>query len=493
MQRRFGLPVRLLVAAAVVGLVSTGGTFAGVNALTIGFGFLVTVLLLSLWGGMRVGAASSIIATGCFNYYFLPPTHTFTIADPANWVALSTFLVTAIVTSRLVTAARIQATTAEARRRELETLYGLSIDLFTATNRTGALGEAAGRALSMLGARAGGLVLFDGSPFRQKLVWWTGERGDEVEDMIAGVGRHKEAVAIPSPYGQDVYVPLAVGGKTTGALVARGASASREALDSVGRLVSLAIERERFIEERAHLQALEESDSLRTSLLRAVSHDLTTPLTSISIRTETLKRAAAAHPDLAESVDAIAAETMRLRRRIDNLLAMARLEAGRLVPRPEPTPPGDLFRAIRESLPPVFDSRPVTVRVEPECPDAFVDPSLALEIFVNLVENAHRASPPGASLELVARRHPIEADKIRFEVIDEGPGIAGLPLADSTADGSSSEAGDLPRRGLGLEIARSLTAASGGTLSIANRPSGKGTLARVDLPAARIPEEVETP
>jgi two-component system sensor histidine kinase KdpD len=341
----------------------------------------------------------------------------------------------------------------------------------------------------MLGARAGGLVLFDGSPFRQNVVWWTGERGDEVEDMIAGVGRHKETVAIPSPYGQDVYVPLAVGGKTTGALVVRGASATRATLDSVGRLVALAIERERFIEERAHLQALEESDALRTSLLRAVSHDLTTPLTSISIRTESLKRGTSDRPDLAEAVDAIGTETLRLRRRIDNLLAMARLEAGRLVPRPEPTPPGDLFRAIRESVPPVFESRPVAVRVEAPCPDAFVDPSLALEIFVNLVENAHRASPPGAQLELVARRHPIEPDKIRFEVIDEGPGIAGLPLADAPANGATAESGDLPRRGLGLEIARSLTVASGGTLSIANRASGHGTVARVDLPACRLPEE----
>ncbi|MBI2213832.1 MAG: DUF4118 domain-containing protein [Acidobacteria bacterium] len=493
MRRRVGLAKRLTAAAATVASVTWAGKLAGVNELTIGFAFLIAVLLLSLWGGGRAGAAASLIATACFNFFFIPPFYTFTIADPANWVALGTFLVTAVITSRLVTAARVQATTAEARRTELEALYGLSIDLFTATNRTGALGEAAGRALSMLGAGAGGLVLFDGSPFRQNVIWWTGERGDEIEDMIAGVGRHKETVAIPSPFGQDVFVPLTVGGKTTGALVVRGSSASREALDSVGRLVALAIERERFIEERAHLQALEESDALRTSLLRAVSHDLSTPLTSISIRTESLKRQATAQPELAEAVDAIGSETIRLRRRIDNLLAMARLEAGRLVPRPEPTPPGDLFRAIRESVPPVFDSCHVAVRVEPDCPDAFVDPSLALEIFVNLVENAHRASPPGAAIELIARRHPIEPQQVRIEVIDDGPGIAGLALADAPANLSTAETGDLPRRGLGLEIARSLTTASGGSLSIANRASGRGTVARVDLPAATLAEEVSEP
>src|SRR5207253_2871041 len=132
------------------------------------------------------------------------------------------FLVTSVVVSRLVIAARIQAERAEQRRMELETLYGLSIDLFTATNRVGALGEAAGRALTLLGAREGGLVLFDGSPYRQKVIWWLGEKPDEIEDLIAGVGRHKEPREFPQPLGREVYLPLLVGGKTTGALVARG-------------------------------------------------------------------------------------------------------------------------------------------------------------------------------------------------------------------------------------------------------------------------------
>src|SRR5213592_2353041 len=98
---------------------------------------------------------------------------------------------------------------------------------------------------------------------------------------------------------------------------------------------------------------------------------------------------------------------------------MARLEAGRAKPRREPTPPADLFRAARENLAQVFAARPVTVHVDADCPDANVDPSLALEILVNLVENAHRVSPPGAPIELVARRHPIDADKLRIEVLED--------------------------------------------------------------------------
>lgn len=466
-----------------VGVLSIAAlTFLGksidLNATTIGFVFLVVVLLLSMWGGLALGLAMSILATACFNFFFLPPFYTFTIEEPANWIALSAFLVTSIVVGRLVVQARRQAERAEARRKEIEALYSLSMDLFTATTRIGPLGEAAGRALTLLGAAAGGLILFeDANSYRQQVVWWTGERGDEVEDVVAGVGRHHRPIRLPSRFGTDFYLPLVLGGPATGVLVARGARASQEALESVARLVAIAVEREKYIEESAHLEALREGDALKTSLLRAISHDLTTPLTSISIRTEALKRHAAADSELAGDVEGIAQETSRLRRRIGGLLAMARLEGGAVRPRPEPTPPGDLFRAVRENLPRIFESRPVIARVEPGSPDAYVDPSLALEVIVNFVENADGVSPPGAPLELSARTHPIDPGQVRIEVLDRGPGL-GEPDARRVASST-----DLPRRGLGLEIARSLAAASGGSIGLAKRPGG-GAIARLDLPAA---------
>jgi two-component system sensor histidine kinase KdpD len=380
--------------------------------------------------------------------------------------------------NRLVVAARALAQKAEQRRNEIEALYALSVDLFAATNRVGALGEAAGRALQLLGARGGGLVVFEGAgTYRQNVVSWAGEKPEEIEDVIAGVGRHKEPLELPSPLGRDVYLPLFVGGRTSGVLVARGTTASKKALESAARLVALAVERERFIEQNAHMQALRESEALKTSLLRAISHDLTTPITAMTIRTESLRRRAGDDRDVRDDVDSIAEETSRLRRRIDNLLAMARLEAGKAKPRREPTPPADLFRAARENLPLVFAARPVPVHVDAECPDADVDPSLALEILVNLLENAHRVSPPGAPVELLARRHPLDAGKLRIEVLDRGPGVPpGVT--------------DVAQRGLGLEIARSLAAANGGSIGLAPRPGG-GTVARIDFPAALLAPAAE--
>lgn len=293
-----------------------------------------------------LGIAASVGATAAYNYFFIPPLHTFRIDDPRNFMALAVFLVWSLIVTRLVVAAREQA--ADAERRRLE-------------------GEAS-----------------------------------------------------------------------------------------------------------AHIDLLRQSDAFKTSLLRAVSHDLTTPLTAIRIHTQSLKRHAAAAPELANVVNAIDDETARLHRRIDNLLTMARLEAGRFTPHPEPTPPADIFHSVRESLPLVFASRPVTISVERDCPDAYVDPSLVLEIVVNLVENAHRAAPAGAALELTAK---CVEGRVLLEVLDRGPGIA----ADA----------DVAQRGLGLEIARGLTAASNGTFTLVNRAGG-GALARVELPAAVMPDVEET-
>src|SRR3954447_3101402 len=312
-----------LIAAVSIAGVTAIGRFFAVAPNTVGFLYLIAVLLLSVSGGLLIGTLSSIVAALCYNFFFFPPLYTLNIEKPENWYSLAAFFIAAVIGSRLVAA--------------------------------------------------------------------------------------------------------------------------------------------------GHLQAVRESEELKTSLLRAISHDLTTPNTAMSIRTESIRRRAGADSDLLEDVNSIAEETARLRRRIDNLLSMARLEAGKARPHREPAPPADLFRAARENLPMV----PMTVHVEDDCPDANVDPSLTLEILVNLIENAHRASPPNAPIELAASKHPEREDMLRMEVRDRGPGIP-----PRVADG------DVAQRGLGLEIARSFAAANGGRLEYAPREGG-GTIARIDLPAVR--------
>lgn len=483
--------VAWLIAIAGTAAVTAAGRWLQLNPQTIGFAFLIIVLLASLRGGLLTGVVASIAATLCYNFFFFPPLYTFVIHDDSNWVALAAFLVTSVVVSRLVLAAQTQGRRAEERRAELETLYSLSVDLFSVARRVGAVGEAAGRALTLLGAREGGLVVLDGP--RQNILHWTGERNDGIADRIAAARQSEAPLEIASSLGHDVYLPLVIGGETSGVLVARGTRASTAALVSASRLVALALERERLLEKSAHVEALRQSEELKTSLLRAISHDLTTPLTAITIHTEALRRKASADEELRASVGGITSETGRLRRRIDNLLAMARLEAGRTMPHPEPTPPADLFRAARENLPLVLESRRVIVHVDDDCPDVYADPSLLLEVLVNLIENAHRASPADAPLELIAHGHPFDQSQVRLEVRDRGPG---LPAGVTDGDGNivASATGDVAQRGLGLEIARSLTVANCGTIGISPREGG-GTVARVDMPAARlqVPSSGEQP
>ena len=245
---------------------------------------------------------------------------------------------------------------------------------------------------------------------------------------------------------------------------------------SLGCFLVASILASRIVTHAARLEALRESDALKTSLLRAVSHDLTTPLTAIALQIGQLRRRSM--PDMEPSIDALEMEVDRLRRRIAGLLAMARLEAGALAPSKEPTPPADLFRAVRENLSLIARSRPIIVRVEPDCPDLDIDPSLALEVVVNLVENAHRSSPPGAPVMLLAQRHPAEERLVRLEILDQGSGIA-LPSSGAKPDS------DVARRGLGLEIAQGRARARHGTVTLATR-SGGGAVAQVDRPAAAM-------
>jgi two-component system, OmpR family, sensor histidine kinase KdpD len=458
--------VAWLAAPAAVGLLTLSARQVGANATAVGVLYLVLVLALAAWGGWPAGVLASVAATICLDVFFIPPFGALTIADPGDVAALASFLAAAVLAARLVVRSRRQAEEADVRRREVEILYELCFGLFTAGQRPGVLGEAAARTLSTLGARAGVLVLAPQPGGAGEEPHVIGEGQPPLDDAALERARDLRSVLeTVETTERVVYIPLLVGGLFDGVLVARGAAASRKVLESAGRLLALAVERERLLTAAAHLAAMRASDALKTSLLRAVSHDLRTPLTAMQLTLEALRRHLRS-PEAEAGLRDLAREQERLTRRIDNLLALARLEAGVARPHPEDLPTGALFRSARESLPLVLADRPVEVRVARDCPDLWADPSLALEILVNLLENAARAAPPGTLLELTAGPDPDASGQVRLEVLDRGPGV---PAA--------------VKSGLGLQIAQSLTAANGGVLALLDRPGG-GTIARLTLPAA---------
>ena len=460
-----------------VALTTAGAWFLGANPPTAGFLLLLVVLFSATAGGLAAGVGASLAATVSLNYFFIPPIHTFHVTDAENWVALGAFLVVAVVASRLVTAARTEADRARARATEVQTLYDLSIELFRAAASGTALADTATRALAVTGAQSGGVVLFDEAEAKP-LGWMGTPPGESVLERARSIRVHARTLEFAEGLVRDLYVPLGPPGSPGGVLVALATPATRAAVESTARLLDLAMEREQLLAQRAHVEALRESESMRTALLRAVSHDLSTPLTAITVQVASLERQLAGHTS-ARTIGFLAEEVARLRRRIDNLLAMARLETGSIAPRPEPIPPPDLFRATRESLGASGTAAGLEIEVSPDCPDVFADPSLALEILINLVENARRFAPPGTSLQLVAARHPDDPAIVRLGVLDRGPGM----VSDTTA----LDPGDVRPRGLGLEIARRFAEASGGAVVLSPRDGG-GTCAWVDLPMAASEE-----
>jgi two-component system sensor histidine kinase KdpD len=313
----------------------------------------------------------------------------------------------------------------------------------------------------------------------------TGPEGTALmEDAIAGLEAWHDAADT-----RALALPLQVRGRTVG--VIRLASANgltlrpdqREFLSALAYYAALGVDRVRLTAEAERAEALRETDRLRNAFLASVSHDIRTPLTSIKAAANAI--AASGEP----RAEVIEEEADRLNRFVTDLLDMSRLTGGALPVHIELETAEDVVGAARERVRGVLGDRHVEITEEP---DGGVlvgrfDFVHSLHIIANLLENAHKYSPPGAAIELsVARRGPA----LRFTVADRG---AGIPERERErvfepfyrGGGPSSEAGGV---GLGLVIARGLAEAQGGSLVYEPRPGG-GSVFILELPAADVTRE----
>jgi two-component system sensor histidine kinase KdpD len=463
----------LAIMAAILAVLGVGSVafVVGANPSTASFLFFVVVLFAATWGGLAAGIWGSVTAAVCWSM-FLPPVGSPHIADPANWVAFAAFVTASVVASRLVTLVQEQAKRARDRAREVEAMNTLTVEVLAGGHDLASLGRLASEALIAAGAGAAGVLLYEDSGAR--FLGWSGDPCPPyVVERTLRAQQSVEIVELVGAQHLDYLVPLVEDGRSIGVLASVDTSATRSAVESVAKILNLALQRDQLLRELVHVEALRESEALKTALLQAVSHDLTTPLTAIGFHLDALKRKAVGQ-DALGNISELERETARLRRRIEGLLALGRLEAGVVLPRPEPVPPADLFRAARESLSVL--ARPLTVRIDPECPEILADPSLALEIIVNLLENADRARPDGLPVELVAAGSDRE---VRLGVLDRGRGISGLPA------GRLVDASEVVPRGLGLEIAARFAEACGGAVTLQLRDGG-GVAAWLRLPAAVV-------
>jgi two-component system, OmpR family, sensor histidine kinase KdpD len=438
------------------------------NATTIALSFLVVVLLIAASARLWVAVAMSFLSMLALNFFFLPPVGTLTIVDPQNWIALFAFLAVSLVASHLSAVARDRAREALTRRDEVARLFDLSRDVLLITDA-----EAANSSLAAFIARRFDLdyvaiCVPEGGSW---IVFESGSLGAhglspaDLSDPIPGA-QHTVTVA-----GHDVrVVPLNLGTKPIGLVATAGRSIEAGTLDALAGLVAIAIERAQFLDQRKNAELARQREELKSALLASLAHDLRTPLTAIRVAADNLRSSWPNEQERREQSELIVTEVDRLTRLFQNILEMARIDAGAVAPDARWVAPSEIVDAARSRVEPALRGHAIELEAES---DRLVrlDPRVTAAALSQLLENAARYSPDASPIHVDAL---VTDDGLRVTVRDHGRGIAPGDLphvferfyrgADAKADRSGT--------GMGLAIARGLLAVENGRVSVENCPDG---------------------
>jgi two-component system sensor histidine kinase KdpD len=449
------------IAAAVGGVAAATALLFGLReiapVLSLGVVYLLVVLVVSAYWGLRLGIATSLLAALAYNFFHIPPTGRFTIATNENWVGLLAFLAVAALASAVAELARERAVEAMERREEA--------DLGTAAARA-LLGGA--RLQDGLAQTAHAIAAALGLPSAQ-LVLGGGDDGVQAGDRTS-------AYPLRAADGATVLATLVLPARLPPATDARLRERIVPSLESI---LAGAIERDALLDEVVETTALRRSDDLKTAILRSVSHDLRSPLTAMISSGEALGSQHLDAEDRTELSRAVVQEGARLERLIAKLLDLSRLEAGEAAPHLGSIDLGEILTAGREAL-----GRPdqVTLQLDADLPPLQADAVQLERAFVNLMENAiaHGGDQP------ISVRARAVGPRLVVRVVDRGPGIpvgeqdriftpfyrgANASPPTPTATGS----------GLGLAIVRGFVEANGGTVRVESLP-GQGASFVVEFP-----------
>ena len=468
--------MRFLIAAAIVILlVPLYRMVVHVNPTTVALSFLLAILVVSATWGLRYAVFMAILATAVFNFYFLPPVGTFTIADPQNWIALGAFLVTAIIASQLAERARRQAAEANRRRREVERLYSFSQKLLIADN-----------VVELLNALPAHVV--DSFAVDEAAIFVTGRdnvyrsrpdiRALQVEQLKAVTARGDPVV---DPEHRLWLMPLRLGVRTVGAIGIAGGLLSRETREAISSLAAIAIERASAVEKLSQAEAARESENLRSALLDSVTHEFRTPLTSIKAAATSLLSDRNLSPEQNRDLLAVIdEETDRLNHLVEEAAEMARLDAGQVELRAEEASIEIPISAALEESHQVLAGHPVEVVVAPQLPLLRMDVERIKAVLQQLLENAGKYSPPGSPVRITAEGGD---GAIAVSVSDRGPGIDSFEqslIFDKFYRGRGHRS-TIQGTGMGLAIAKAIVEAHGGTINVTSQ-LGQGSVFSFALP-----------
>ncbi|MBL8951871.1 MAG: sensor histidine kinase KdpD [Myxococcaceae bacterium] len=456
--------------------------------------YLLAVLLTAVRFGRGPAVLAALVSVGAFDFFFVPPEHTFAVADVRYVLTFAVMFGVGLVAASLAGRIRRQERDAVAREERTGALYALSRELATAGSSEQAALMTARHIARSFDAATVVLLKGDGG-LEPAAAWPSGMTLDAAE---LGVAQWVAEHGRPAGFGTDtlpgsraVCVPLSSAAGSVGvvALVPRlsqplGAE-QRGMLETLGSQAASALERVRLQGDAEEATVRAKTEAMRSSLLSAVSHDLRTPLAAITGAATTLRDASANVPDgeRAGLIGSIVSEAERLERLVGNLLDMTRLESGAMNPKREWVPLEELVGSALNRLEAKLGGREVTVDLAPSLPLLEVDPLLLEQVLINLVENATKYTPRGSPLEVKAR---VEAQGVVIEVMDRGPGLppgAGERVFEKFYRGPSQ---GISGAGLGLPICKGIVEAHGGRLLAFDREGG-GAVFRIVLPLPKEP------
>ncbi len=453
-----------------------------VNQTTVALTFLLAILAVSTVWGMVVSALMSVIAVVAFNYFFLPPVGTFSIADPQNWVALLAFLVTAITGSQFSSRIRKEADEAHRRRREVERLYRFSRQL---------LGE--GNVIQLMNAmpnyivesfEVGAAELF--LPQKDKF-YRSGFGAAHLEPDKMRAAFLRDELSIDVARGES-FIPVRLGVRPIASLGISGPPLSRQSLEAVGTLVAIAIERARAVEQLGEAEADRQGERLKSALLDSITHDFRTPLTSMKAAVSSMLTSGSTEESRSrELLTIIDEECDRLNHLVEEAGEMAKLEAGELKLELAPVSIAEIIQAALAHCRVALAARKVELHMAADLPFVRADRERAKEALVQLLDNANLYSPREKPITITAE---VIGEFVTTSVADNGPGIDDFEQAmifEKFYRGKGQRY--LVRgTGMGLPIAKAIIAAQHGSITVTSQ-LGHGSVFSFTLPVDHSKKE----
>jgi two-component system, OmpR family, sensor histidine kinase KdpD len=495
---RRGLGPELAVAlASVAGAVAVAEALSAVLQLpNLSMIFLTAVLFSGVRFGTRAAVLASLASFAAYNFFFIEPIYTFTVAQPQELFALLIFLAVAVLTGSLTGRIRDQRETVIKNAQVTQSLYDYSRKLSGASSPDDVLWAAAAHLHATFGGRIV-LLLAEGDELHIRAAW---PPDAQLDPAALGAARWAQQKKEPAGWGTGTLPrvafqfrplvaargPIAVCGFEPHTADQPITAEDERALTAILDLTAIALDRAQLAREALSAATMQENEKVRDALLDSLSHDLRTPLSSIAGAATSLRALGdkMSPSERLELLSSIEEETARLARFVANLLDMSRIEAGGLKVNRDLVSIADVVQGAAERSRKAFPGQPVRVSLAPNLPFVRGDDKLLEQVLFNLLDNAHKYAGDGGAI-VHARQ---ESGEVVISVTDEGPGVKPSELErifekfyrGGRADGRKAGTG------LGLSISRRLVEAMGGAI-VAQSPAvrRRGTRIVVRLPAAQ--------